>query len=227
MCNDTIGDLAPAPDGEYRIVENRTLYRTDADRGDVCLQYLDVRSHRGLGGRGIRRGQPCLRAVFSDFFRGGQDMSIFSAVARLWLLSVLVALAGCASLGADMDPPKVTLESFRALPSTGGSPRFEIKLRVINPNKQSLDIAGISYSVELRGKELISGVSNEVPLIEGYSEEVVTLEAGLQLFQLLRLVTSLGSTPSDTFEYRFLAKIDFNGFVPTQRVEETGEIKLQ
>ena len=33
--------------------------------------------------------------------------------------------------------------------------------------------------------------------------------------------------PSDTFEYRFLAKIDFNGFVPTQRVEETGEIKLQ
>ena len=155
-------------------------------------------------------------------------MKAISPLFQCFFVSVLLAvMAGCASMVADVDPPKVTLDSFRALPSEGGAPRFEIKLRVINPNKQSLDIAGISYSVEIKGKELISGVSSDVPLIEGYSEEVVTLEAGLQLFQLLRLLTSLGSTATDKLEYRFLAKIDFKGFVPTQRVEETGEISLQ
>jgi LEA14-like dessication related protein len=141
----------------------------------------------------------------------------------VWLL----LLSGCASLKPEIDPPKVTIESFNSLPSQTGAPRFEIKLRVANPNKQTLDIAGISYSVELLGRELISGVTNDVPTIEGYSEEVVTLEAGLQLFQLLRLLTSLGRSPGEELEYRFSAKIDFNDFVPTQRIEETGVINLK
>jgi hypothetical protein len=36
----------------------------------------------------------------------------------------------------------------------------------------------------------------------------------------------MGRTQGDALEYRFAAKIDFNGFLPTQRVEETGEITL-
>ncbi len=154
-------------------------------------------------------------------------ITAWPAYRLLFLTLVLALVGGCAGLGSDMDPPKVSLESFRSIPSEGGAPRFEIKLRIINPNKQTLDIAGISYSVELQGRELISGVSNDVPMIEGYSEEVVTLEAGLQTFQLLRLIAGLGSAPTDNFEYRLSAKIDFNGFVPTQRIEETGDIRLQ
>lgn len=146
---------------------------------------------------------------------------------RVLLSSFIVAMiAACASLQGEFDPPKVTVESFDSLPSEGAAPRFQIKLRVINPNKQELDIAGISYSVELMGKELISGVSNDVPIIEGYSEEVVTLEGGLQLFQLLQLLAGLGRSQADTLDYRVSAKIDFNGFIPTQRVEETGQIDL-
>ena len=147
---------------------------------------------------------------------------------RLYLVMALLALlAGCASVFPEVDPPKVSLESFKNLPGEGGAPRFEIKLRIANPNKQSLDIAGISYSVDILDKELISGVTNEVPLIKGYTEEVVTLEAGLQLFQLVRLLAGLGQEPTDNLAYRFSAKIDFNGFVPTQRIEESGSINLQ
>jgi LEA14-like dessication related protein len=146
-------------------------------------------------------------------------------IAFLYLFWLLL-LTGCASITPQLDPPKVSVESFTSLPSSGGAPRFEIKLRVANPNKQTLDIAGISYSVELLDKEVISGVTNDVPTIEGYSEEVVTLEASLQLLQLLRLLSGLGRTQADALDYRFSAKIDFNGFVPTQRIEETGKITL-
>ena len=146
--------------------------------------------------------------------------------AMVSLLMALFLLSSCASVTPDLDPPKVTLESFGSIPAEGNTPRFEIKLRIANPNKQTLDIAGVSYTVSILDKELISGVSNDVPVIEGYSEGVVTLEAGLQLFQLVRLLTSLGSTTSDTLQYTLSAKIDFNGFVPTQRIKETGEITL-
>ena len=147
---------------------------------------------------------------------------IQSVAVMFWLLM----LSACATLTSDVDPPKVTMESFRSIASESGTPRFEIKLRVTNPNKQPLDVAGIGYSVEIQGKELVSGVTNDVPLVEAYSEEVVTLEASLQLFQLLRLVTSLATVESDALVYRFSAKIDFKGFTPTQRIEETGTISL-
>ncbi|MEH6588139.1 MAG: LEA type 2 family protein [Halioglobus sp.] len=143
------------------------------------------------------------------------------------VLAWMILLGGCASIIPEIDPPKITLEGFNPLPSQGGAPRFEIKLRIANPNNQTFDIAGISYGVEIQGKELMSGVSNDVPLLEPYSEEVITLEAGLQLFQLLRLLTSLGKDMGDSLDYRFTAKIDFNGFVPTQRVEETGSFTLK
>ena len=145
---------------------------------------------------------------------------------RALLAVVLAMLVGCASFPSDLDPPKVSLESFRSLPAVSGLPRFEIQLRVINPNKQPLDIAGISYSIELLEKEVITGVANDIPPIEGYGEGVVTLEAGLQLLEILRLMAGLGASQSDPLVYRFSAKIDFNGFMPTQRIEERGEIKL-
>ena len=56
---------------------------------------------------------------------------------------------------------------------------------------------------------------------------MVTLEAGLKLFQLVRLLAGLGQKPTDSLDYRFSAKIDFNGFIPTQRIEETGSFTLQ
>ncbi|MEZ5502628.1 MAG: LEA type 2 family protein [Halioglobus sp.] len=138
----------------------------------------------------------------------------------------LLALVGCASLAPEIDPPKISLVALRTLPAEGGAPRFEITLRVINPNKQELDIAGISYSVELLNKELVTGVANDIAPIEGYGEGIVTLQAQLQLLELLRLMANMGTTRSQPLAYRFAANIDFNGLLPTQRIEETGEITL-
>lgn len=142
------------------------------------------------------------------------------------MLAAGLALVGCSTFYQELDPPKVSVESFQTVPTTAGAPRFEIKLRIINPNTQPLDIAGVSYGIEVMGRELLAGVTNEVPPIEGYSEEIVTLSASLQLFELLRFVAALGTSGGELLDYKFSAKIDFNGLVPTQRVEERGEIKL-
>jgi len=139
---------------------------------------------------------------------------------------LLLLVSACATVMPSLDPPKVTVDSVESIPGNGGAPRFRIKLRVANPNQQTLDIAGISYGIEILDEELISGVTNDVPEIAGYTEEVVTLEASLQVFQLVRLLTKLGRTSTEPLQYKFTAKIDFNGLVPTQRIEETGELAL-
>lgn len=144
----------------------------------------------------------------------------------LWLA---IALAGgCASLGGEIDPPTVSIASIRTLPGTGAGQRFEIVLNIANPNKQPLDIVGLAYTIEIMGRDLVTGVSNEVPELAPYTEQQVTLTAGVDFLQLLRLFTDLGLSQEapQALEYRFKAKIDFEGLVPTQRVEESGVIDL-
>ncbi|NND67084.1 MAG: LEA type 2 family protein [Halioglobus sp.] len=149
------------------------------------------------------------------------------AVQSLFVLLVVLGLNACATFYGEMDPPSISIEDVSAVPAESGIPRFEVVLNVVNPNKRALDIAGIAYSLEILGKELVMGVTDEVPRIEGYSEEKVTLQAGVQLVGILRLMAALGTTPSEEVDYRFSAKIDFEGFLPTQRVEETGKISLK
>ena len=48
----------------------------------------------------------------------------------------------------------------------------------------------------------------------------------MQVFQLVRLLTKVGRASTEPLEYKFTAKIDFNGLVPTQRIEERGELAL-
>lgn len=144
----------------------------------------------------------------------------------LLALFLALILGGCSSLLGGFEPPKVSVDSVRSLPAEGSGPRFQIVLRIANPNARALDIAGISYGVDLLGRELISGVSNQVPRIEGYTEEQVVIDAGVNLLELLRLLGNLGHSRSDALDYRFRAKIDFRGLLPTQYVEDSGSVAL-
>lgn len=146
------------------------------------------------------------------------------------LVAALVALGlltSCAVLNPNIDPPKINVVSVRSLAGDGRLPRFEIVLRVLNPNEQELSISGISYSVVLLDREVVSGVSNNIAPIKGYGESLVALTAELQFLQLLQLMASLGINPAEPLVYRLTAKIDFYGFMPTQRFEERGDITLR
>jgi LEA14-like dessication related protein len=139
-------------------------------------------------------------------------------------LLMLLSLAGCASMQPGYETPTVTVKSFRALPATGTLPNFEIGLEVLNPNEEELKLAGISYTISLEGHEIIKGVGNDLPVIEGYGTGTVTLTASASLFAGIRLFTDLMQTPKDTFEYGFEAKLDPGGFRPAVRVKDSGTI---
>ena len=147
---------------------------------------------------------------------------------RVALLAIFAAatLAGCAGMRPGYETPTVTVSSFRALPSEGMVPSFEIGLRVINPNREALELQGVAYTVRLEGHELIKGVGNELPVIDGYGEGELTLTATANLFAGIRLISDLMRKQRDTFTYEFEAKLDIGTFRPSIRVTDTGEISL-
>ena len=142
------------------------------------------------------------------------------------LLVALVAVAACATMGKDYEEPTVSLTSFRALPSNSISPEFEVGLRILNPNPQDLELVGIVYTISLEGQELIKGVGKDFPIIEGYSQQDVTLTAGVQLLSGIRLITRLMQANTGTLNYEFNAKLDLAGIYPSIRVSEGGEFNF-
>lgn len=123
--------------------------------------------------------------------------------------------------------PTVTVSSFRALPSDGVVPKFEIGLHVINPNRDALKLQGVAYTVSLGGHELVKGVGNQLPVIEGYGEGDLTLTASANLLGGIRLVSEMINNPSDSIDYQFEARLDSGIFRRAIRVREAGKLSLQ
>jgi LEA14-like dessication related protein len=135
-------------------------------------------------------------------------------------------LQACAGFGIGYEAPTVTVSSFKALPSDGLIPAFAIGLRVINPNREALKLQGIAYTVSLDGYDVIKGVGNDLPLIEGYGEGEFNLTASANLFEGIRLVSGLMSGNKDRFSYALEAKLDVGSFRRAIRVKDAGEINL-
>ena len=149
-------------------------------------------------------------------------MNIRSIIALTFTLLV----SACATLSPDYEEPAVTLSSFKALPSEGMVPAFEIGLRIINPNSQPLNLEGIVYTISLEGYELVKGVGKDFPMIEGYSEGAVKLTAAANLLAGIRFVTNMMQEQRNSFDYEFKAKLDLGGLHPSIRIKENGQINL-
>ena len=142
------------------------------------------------------------------------------------MIASAVLLAGCAGLRPGWETPTVTVKSVRAVPSQGMLPEFEIDLHIVNPNREALKLVGVSYTVSLEGHELVKGVGNDLPVIDGYGEGDITLNASADLFAGVGLVRELMSSQKDALSYSFEAKLDPGALRPTIRVRDSGTVSL-
>lgn len=139
---------------------------------------------------------------------------------------LLAMLSACGALRPGYEKPHVTIQSFRALPSDGFAPRFEIGLHIVNPNSVGLNLVGIAYDVELDGHRILTGVANNLAPIEAYGEGDVMLSAATDVFGGVGLIADLMQSQRSSVRYDVSAKLDVSGFGRNIRVKRTGELAL-
>ena len=143
-------------------------------------------------------------------------------------LCIFSLLSGCAGItNSHFEQPVVSLSSFRMVPQQAVSPKFEIGLHIINPNRQALSFEGIFYTVTIEGYDVLAGVSNDLPTVDPYGEADITIDASVDLVKSIRLISSLMQQPRDRFKYSFKAKLDPGGLNPRITIQEDGEFDLQ
>ncbi|MEX1034177.1 MAG: LEA type 2 family protein [Cellvibrionaceae bacterium] len=143
------------------------------------------------------------------------------------LIVAALFLPGCAILNPKLDRPTLKVDSLTLGESTGLNQRFRIGLLLANPNSVALPVTGMSYTLNLNGYDLLSGVTNQIPTLAAYSETPVTIEASADLVSALRLINSLASKPQNQLQYQLIAKLDVKRWPLPLNITQAGRIELR
>ncbi len=159
------------------------------------------------------------------------SLAAFGHSRALWLsISLIMAtlvLNGCASLSSNFEQPKLSVTSFKLVPANRMLPKFDIGLRIINPNSTPLILRGLVYSIEIEGHEIITGVANNFPEIPAYGEGDINLQASADLLQGLQLLSGLLQKQQGSLSYNFSARLDVSNLLPDIRISDSGLIDLR
>lgn len=145
---------------------------------------------------------------------------------RIIAILVTVLLSGCAALNPNFETPQVSVNSFKILPGNSINPTFEIGLRVVNPNSIALNLKGLSYTASIEGNKILSGVSNQLPIVPAYGEEAVKLNAQADLFGGFRLLADLLKPRETPIRYTLKVKLDVGTFALPIYVTREGDLSI-
>lgn len=141
----------------------------------------------------------------------------------LFWMSCGLLLAGCAGLPLS-DPLNVTLAGVESLPGQGMEVRMAVKLRVQNPNDAPVDFDGVAVSLELRGMDFASGVSDQRGSVPRFGETVLTVPVTVSALAIARQVMSLVGGDNPKVEFIARGKLASGGF--GTRFESKGSFDL-
>jgi LEA14-like dessication related protein len=144
---------------------------------------------------------------------------------RFWLLvSVLFGMVGCAAWPGT-DPLQVSLVGVEPLPGEGLEVRMAVKLRIQNPNDAPVNYDGVALTLELRGLDFASGVSDVQGSVPRFGEAVLVVPVTVSAFAMAKqaYTFAMGDRSKVTFVAR--GKLAGSGFGGV-RFESKGEFDL-
>lgn len=142
----------------------------------------------------------------------------------LLCLSCCLLLAGCAGLPGQ-DPLNVSLAGLESLPGQGMEVRMAVKLRVQNPNDAPVDFNGVAVTLELRGLDFASGVSDAQGTVPRFGETVLTVPVTVSAYALAKQALSFAAGERTKVDWVARGKLAGSGF-GGMRFETKGEFDL-
>jgi len=112
----------------------------------------------------------------------------FLCIKKSILYLLLVFLSSCAQFSQVLTKPNVSLESITLANNDFLSPRFNVSLRVSNPNSIALPVVGMTYAIKIEGVELFNGVKDDVPVMAAYRDTIINLELGTSILKAVNLI---------------------------------------
>lgn len=145
---------------------------------------------------------------------------------RTLLASLLILTLGACALFPQRDPLNINVVGIEPLPGQGLEVRLAVKLRLQNPNETAIEYSGVALDLDVNGKLLASGVSDQRGTIGRFSETVLVVPVSVSAFSALRQAVGLTQRQTlDNLPYRLRGKLA-GGVFGTLRFSDSGTLSL-
>ena len=145
------------------------------------------------------------------------------------LLSVLIVLmlAGCSLMRLQgAEPPRVTLASLTPVKLSLFEQRFEVGLRLQNPNAFTLPIQALDYTLAINGEDFASGMSRTDLQVPAFGEELVTVTVTSDLLNSLDQIRRWQQGPPEALDYRLSGRAHIADMPVRLPFEYAGSVNL-
>ncbi|KAF1030896.1 MAG: hypothetical protein GAK37_01059 [Pseudomonas sp.] len=145
---------------------------------------------------------------------------------KLMVVSLLLLTLSACALFPNRDPVNINVVGIEPLQSQDLEVRFAVKLRIQNPNETAIDYSGVALDLDVNGRPLASGVSNQGGSIPRFSETLLTVPVSVSAFSVLRQTLGLSQSQSfDNLPYVLRGKLA-GGVFGTMRFIDRGTLTL-
>lgn len=121
---------------------------------------------------------------------------------RMFVPLTVLCLTACATMPPDIEPPKITIANIAPKDVAVFEQRFDVQLRIQNPNNQELEINGLRFDIELNDKEFGNGMSGQKVKIPRFGSDVVNVEVITGLGSFLRQFQEFNKSGVGKVRYR-------------------------
>ena len=147
---------------------------------------------------------------------------------RWWIIvAVAMVLVSCATMPKEYETLIVHITEMTPKDMAIFEQRFNVKLRIQNPNDVEFSINGLRFEIQLNEREFANGMSGQRIAVPRFGSEVVETEVFTTLGSFLRQVQELNKAGGQKVRYRLkgTAFVDAPGAFKAP-FDEQGEIDL-
>jgi len=139
---------------------------------------------------------------------------------------MLVWLGGCAAL-TGQEPLRVSVAGIDPMQGAGLEMRFNVKLRIQNPNDAPLEYSGVSLQLDLNGQSFASGVSDQSGVVPRFGETVIEVPLTVPAFTAVRQAFAFaGSAKAGSIPYEVHGRLAGGGMGGGTRFSDQGKLSL-
>lgn len=140
-------------------------------------------------------------------------------------LPALLLLAACAAL-SPRDPLFIDVAGIEQVPGEGMELNLAVRIRVQNPNDTAVEYNGVALALDINGRSLASGVSDDVGVVPRYGQRVFTIPVTISAFDVARQVFgAMNAEDPEEVRYRVRGKLE-GGLFGTRRFDDEGLFRL-
>lgn len=187
----------------------------------VRLESRTLRKRKSAQGSATRTALTELNRAGERLMKKAVERSVTTWPPRILLvggLAVTLLIAACTGL-RNLEPPEVVVTAIRPIDATLLEQRFEVDLRIYNPNNRELDIDGVDFELVVNGNRLARGSGATELLLPRLGEAVTTVRVSTTLFGVARQAMSAGQ--GEPVSYRLSGRIHLGsglgGSLPFER----------